>query len=304
MCGIVGMARSKERVNLALIETMRDTMTHRGPDDRGSWSSDDGRVGFGHRRLSIIDLSPKGHQPMRSRDGNVCITFNGEIYNFLELRADLQRLGYTFDSESDTEVLLAAYAEWGTDALARLNGMFAFAMYDSLRKRLFVARDRAGEKPLFYRHADGGFAFASELKALMADPALQRRTVKAIGRHGRRRFAMHGYTRNHHASAKKRHGRRHSGGKEFLALEVARRAHNVLRSPLERRVASQHDTDILMMCDGVGNVPQCARTHQVIVPHEDDVIAQRACNNFADVAVEADVFAVFEIANFLRSRTV
>ena len=175
MCGIVGMARSKERVNLALIETMRDTMTHRGPDDRGSWSSDDGRVGFGHRRLSIIDLSPKGHQPMRSRDGNVCITFNGEIYNFLELRADLQRLGYTFDSESDTEVLLAAYAEWGTDALARLNGMFAFAMYDSLRKRLFVARDRAGEKPLFYRHADGGFAFASELKALMADPALQRR---------------------------------------------------------------------------------------------------------------------------------
>jgi len=175
MCGIVGIAKARERVELALIETMRDTMTHRGPDDRGSWSSPEGRVAFGHRRLSIIDLSPKGHQPMLSRDGNLCITFNGEIFNYLDLREELRRLGHTFDSESDTEVLLAAYAEWGTESLKRLNGQFAFAMYDDARKRLLVARDRAGEKPLFYRHQNGTFAFASELKALMADPSMPRR---------------------------------------------------------------------------------------------------------------------------------
>jgi asparagine synthase (glutamine-hydrolysing) len=175
MCGIVGIAKARERVEIALVETMRDTMTHRGPDDRGSWSSQDGRVAFGHRRLSIIDLSPKGHQPMLSRNGNLCITFNGEIFNYLDLRDELRRLGYTFDSESDTEVILAAYEEWGTESLRRLNGQFAFAMYDDARKRLFVARDRAGEKPLFYRHQNGTFAFASELKALMADPSLQRR---------------------------------------------------------------------------------------------------------------------------------
>jgi asparagine synthase (glutamine-hydrolysing) len=175
MCGIVGMAKARERVELALVETMRDTMTHRGPDDRGAWLSDDGRVGFGHRRLAIIDLSPKGHQPMLSRFGNACLTFNGEIYNYLDLRAELQRRGYAFDSESDTEVLLAAYAEWDTDCLRRLNGMFAFAIHDSAKKRLFVARDRAGEKPMFYRHANATFAFASELKALMADPSMPRR---------------------------------------------------------------------------------------------------------------------------------
>jgi len=175
MCGIVGIAKARERADLALVESMRDTMTHRGPDDRGSWSSPDGRVAFGHRRLAIIDLSPKGHQPMLSRDGKVCITFNGEIFNYLDLRDELRRLGHSFDSESDTEVLIEAYAEWGAEALKHLNGQFAFAMYDDARKRLFVARDRAGEKPMFYRHQNGTFAFASELKALMADPSLQRR---------------------------------------------------------------------------------------------------------------------------------
>jgi asparagine synthase (glutamine-hydrolysing) len=175
MCGIVGMAKRREGVELSLVERMRDSMTHRGPDDAGSWRSDDGRVAFGHRRLAIIDLSPKGHQPMRSRDGSVWLTFNGEIYNYLELRDDLRALGHVFDSESDTEVLLAAYDQWGADCLGRLNGMFAFAMYDTARKRVFAARDRAGEKPLFYRSDDSGFAFASELKALMANPAMPRR---------------------------------------------------------------------------------------------------------------------------------
>jgi asparagine synthase (glutamine-hydrolysing) len=175
MCGIVGKADSKGIVDASLIERMRDTMTHRGPDDCGIWSSLDGRVAFGHRRLSILDLSVRGHQPMRSTDGVSCITFNGEIYNYVELRAELQRLGHSFQSETDTEVVLAAYSEWGTESLKRLNGMFVFAIFDGDRKRLFLARDRAGEKPLFYRHIDRTFTFGSELKALMADRALPRR---------------------------------------------------------------------------------------------------------------------------------
>lgn len=175
MCGIVGMVKTRERADLALVEKMRDTMTHRGPDDRGAWLSPDGRVAFGHRRLSIIDLSPKGHQPMLSRDGNVSIIFNGEIFNYLDLRAELQRRGHSFESESDTEVLIAAYMEWGLDCLEHLNGQFAFGMFDAAQKRVFLARDRAGEKPLFYRHESGTFAFASELKALMADATMSRR---------------------------------------------------------------------------------------------------------------------------------
>ncbi len=150
-------------------------MTHRGPDDIGEWWSADGCVGLGHRRLAIIDLSPAGHQPMQDASGELCIVFNGEIYNFADLRAELAAKGHAFRSHSDTEVILAAYREWGTDCLSRLNGMFAFALYDSRERRLFMARDRAGEKPLFYALADGILRFASELKGLLADPALPRR---------------------------------------------------------------------------------------------------------------------------------
>jgi len=150
-------------------------MTHRGPDDVGEWWSADGRVGLAQRRLAIIDLSPGGHQPMRAEARDLTIVFNGEIYNFRELRTELEGLGHSFRSQSDTEVLLAAYVEWGRDCLARLNGMFAIALYDGARDVLFLARDRAGEKPLFYHHRDGALHFASELKALFANPALQRR---------------------------------------------------------------------------------------------------------------------------------
>ena len=149
-------------------------MQHRGPDDDGQWWSDDGRVGFGHRRLSIVDLSAAGHQPMHMPDAGLSIMFNGEIYNFQELRRTLEQLGYAFRSHSDTEVLLAAYAEWGTDCLARLNGMFAFALFDARNNLVFLARDRAGEKPLFYRHDGDTLYFASELKALMANADLPR----------------------------------------------------------------------------------------------------------------------------------
>ncbi len=150
-------------------------MIHRGPDDAGEWWSEDGQVGLGHRRLSILDLSPLGHQPMRDEVRRLSIVFNGEIYNHRELRKELTAQGYAFRSHSDTEVLLAAYSAWGFDCLARLNGMFAFALYDAPKRVLFLARDRAGEKPLFYHLADGALQFASELKALLAKPAAPRR---------------------------------------------------------------------------------------------------------------------------------
>jgi asparagine synthase (glutamine-hydrolysing) len=150
-------------------------LIHRGPDDAGEWWSEDGRVGLAHRRLSILDLSPLGHQPMHLTDRGLSIVFNGEIYNHAELRKELQCRGHKFRSHCDTEVLLAAYAQWGADCLARLNGMFAFALYDALEGRLLLARDRAGEKPLFYRLQGQTLVFASELKALLAQPHMPRR---------------------------------------------------------------------------------------------------------------------------------
>ncbi len=149
-------------------------MKHRGPDDAGEWWSDDGCVGFGHRRLAIIDLSASGHQPMQDVTGDLTIVFNGEIYNFRDLKGELSGKGHPFRSQSDTEVILAAYREWGTECVTRLNGMFAFAIYDKRSRELFLARDRAGEKPLFYTDSFGVVRFASELKGLMKDSSLRR----------------------------------------------------------------------------------------------------------------------------------
>ncbi len=177
MCGIVGAGGTVSLQNRHWLASGRDAMTHRGPDDSGEWWSLDGRVGLAQRRLSIIDLSPAGHQPMHDASGVLSLVFNGEIYNFEELRDELIAKGHVFRSHSDTEVILMAYREWGTACLGRLNGMFAFALYDARQNSLFLARDRAGEKPLFYYQAGGELRFASELKALLADPALPRRTA-------------------------------------------------------------------------------------------------------------------------------
>jgi asparagine synthase (glutamine-hydrolysing) len=174
MCGIVGVYDLSGPVDVELIARMRDTLAHRGPDDQGLWRSPDGSVGLGHRRLAIIDLSPGGHQPMADGSGDCHVVFNGEIYNYQELREELCRAGHRFRSSSDTEVLIEAYRAWGTNCLERFNGMFAFALYDERRRLLFLARDRAGEKPLFFRHANRQFAFGSELKALFADPGCPR----------------------------------------------------------------------------------------------------------------------------------
>ncbi len=167
MCGIAGIAGLRT-VNPAAVQGMTDLMVHRGPDGEGQWSSDDGNVCLGHRRLAIIDISDNGAQPMRSGDGALAITYNGEIYNYRELKAELQAEGIAFATDSDTEVLLNAYAHWGDAALSRLNGMFAFAIYDARRNVLFCARDRFGEKPFLYAAGEGFFAFASEYKALLS----------------------------------------------------------------------------------------------------------------------------------------
>ncbi|MGI8402150.1 MAG: asparagine synthase (glutamine-hydrolyzing) [Gemmatimonadaceae bacterium] len=157
-----------------MLTLQRGTLRHRGPDASGEWRSSDRRVALGHQRLSIIDLSEAGAQPMSAAEGRFHIVLNGEIYNYRELRRTLEDKGHHFRSASDTEVLLEAYREWGTDCLTRLNGMFAFAIYDIRSRVLFIARDRAGEKPLFYHRAGGRLVFASELKALMSIPSFSR----------------------------------------------------------------------------------------------------------------------------------
>jgi asparagine synthase (glutamine-hydrolysing) len=154
---------------------MRDALIHRGPDDEGVWIDASGRIGLAHRRLSIIDLSAAGQQPMSDESGSLVLTFNGEIYNFRQLRAELVEKGYRFKSQTDTEVVLYAYAEWGVGAIARLNGMFAFALYDRDKGQMIMARDRFGEKPLYYSLKGGTCRFASELKGLAVEGGLSLR---------------------------------------------------------------------------------------------------------------------------------
>jgi asparagine synthase (glutamine-hydrolysing) len=162
-------------VSVDLLTGMRDAIAHRGPDAAGIWSAPDGAVVLGHQRLSIIDLSPTGAQPMHNAVRSRVVVFNGEIYNHDELRQELAPSGVRFVGRSDTEVLLAAYDAWGEQCVERLRGMFAFAIYDQARNVLFMARDRAGEKPLYWARHRGGLVFASELKALLADPQFPRR---------------------------------------------------------------------------------------------------------------------------------
>ena len=174
MCGIVGVAFKE--VDPALIEKMTNQMKLRGPDASGTWRSGDGAVALGHRRLSIIDLTDSGSQPMQDGSGRWCVSFNGEIYNFLELKEELESHDFTFRGTSDTEVVVNAFAHWGMEGtLQKLNGMFALAAWDSRDKKLYLARDRFGEKPLYYGNFDGAFVFASELKAVFPYPSFNKR---------------------------------------------------------------------------------------------------------------------------------
>lgn len=170
LCGIVGVVDFRRRISAALLSNMRGLLAHRGPDDDGSYTDAEGAVALGHRRLAILDLSSRGHQPMSTPDGRLTIVFNGEIYNYLELRDELRGYGIEFQTSSDTEVLLRGYETWGVGILDRILGMFAFAIWDRQDQSLMVARDRVGKKPLIY-FCDGAMvAFASELKALLALP--------------------------------------------------------------------------------------------------------------------------------------
>jgi len=174
MCGICGTFAYgwPGGDDAGTIVRMRDTMRHRGPDDAGVQVVGGGRVALGHRRLSIVDLSPAGHQPMSNEDGSVWIVFNGEIYNHAELRPALEAAGHRYRSRSDTESLVHLYEERGLDMLRHIRGMFAFAIWDERLRRLFLARDRVGIKPLYFSQQDGRFLFASEIKAILAHPSI------------------------------------------------------------------------------------------------------------------------------------
>src|SRR4051794_37213837 len=177
MCGIAGLFSSR-RVDPSLVRRMIAPLAHRGPDDQGVWSDPESGIGLGHRRLSIIDLSPLGHQPMESSDGRWVLSYNGEIYNHAELRAELDSAaggnGRGWRGHSDTETLLEGIATWGFEAtLKKCVGMFAIALWDKRRRELHLARDRFGEKPLYYGWAGGDLVFASELKALREHPRFE-----------------------------------------------------------------------------------------------------------------------------------
>ena len=169
MCGITGIYNlNGEPVSTTVLKKMTDVISHRGPDGEGFWA--DGNIGFGHRRLAIIDLSPLGSQPMQTDDGNFIITYNGEVYNYLNIRIGLESKGYKFHSKTDTEVVLKAFQEYGPECVNMFNGMFAFAIWDCSKKRLFLARDRYGIKPLYYFYNESIFLFSSEIKSLLKYP--------------------------------------------------------------------------------------------------------------------------------------
>ena len=173
ICGVFNYGNSAQTFDEALLIKMSDTITHRGPDDAGTFISPDQRVGFGFRRLSIVDLSPAAHQPMFSQDGSIAIVFNGEIYNHQVLRKEFEAKGYRYKSRSDTESIINAYQEYGLDFVHKLLGMFALAIWDEKKQQLVLARDRIGIKPLYYTFSGGNFIFGSEIKAILQHPSVR-----------------------------------------------------------------------------------------------------------------------------------
>jgi asparagine synthase (glutamine-hydrolysing) len=174
ICGILNYGNSVDTFDESFLVKMSDSIAHRGPDDSGTFISSDRKVGFGFRRLSIVDLSPAGHQPMITPDGSVVLMMNGEIYNHLVLRKQLESKGYRYRSRSDTETVLYAYQEYGLGFVDKLLGMFAIAIWDINNRRLVLARDRIGIKPLYYTFAGGNFLFGSEIKAILQHPSVHR----------------------------------------------------------------------------------------------------------------------------------
>jgi asparagine synthase (glutamine-hydrolysing) len=191
MCGITGFVY-KDFVTLNVLQEMRDSIAYRGPDDKGEFLNaynNDYQIGLAHRRLSIQDLSPLGHQPMFSDDHNIVVVYNGEVYNFKKIRKELETIGFTFKSHSDTEVIIKAYQAFGIEFIDRLNGMFAIALYDQTTHDFYLIRDRLGVKPLYYTRSPKGIIFGSELKPLMLHPDFN----KTINNHALSLFLYHGY---------------------------------------------------------------------------------------------------------------
>ena len=189
MCGIAGELSFGSKVDPLVLKKMTDALFHRGPDDGGLFC--DGQIGLGHRRLSIIDLSANGHQPMWTQDLSLAIIFNGEVYNYREIRPELEAQGYCFSGGSDTEVVLNAIHCWGLEpAIKRFIGMFAFATWDTTKKELFLVRDRLGVKPLYYQKTPERLIFGSELKALYANPEFR----YDLSRRGLEEYFCFGYT--------------------------------------------------------------------------------------------------------------
>jgi asparagine synthase (glutamine-hydrolysing) len=197
VCGIAGIWDPSGKLDAtASAKQMLDAIVHRGPDGEGLWRHDDLNLVLGHRRLAIVDLSETGRQPMQSAGQRFTVTFNGEIYNFLKLRRELEGRGVLFRGQSDTEVLLAAFEVWGVrEAVDRCIGMFALAVWDANRRSLTLVRDRFGEKPLYYSLDGGRLVFASELKAMMALPSFERK----IDRRVLRLFLRHNYVPSPHS---------------------------------------------------------------------------------------------------------
>lgn len=195
MCGIAGvLSRRGAPVAAPLVAAMTQQLAHRGPDGQGVWTC--GPIGFGHRRLAIIDLTGGANQPMHSAGGDVTLVFNGEIYNFQELRRQLEAKGFVFRTKSDTEVIIAAWQAWGTAAVSRLDGMFAFALWDEKERTLLLARDRTGKKPLFVYEDDHRLLFGSEIKAILAHPDVDR----SLNPEAVPQFLSHGYVPSPHTS--------------------------------------------------------------------------------------------------------
>ncbi|MBM3887034.1 asparagine synthase (glutamine-hydrolyzing), partial [Candidatus Dependentiae bacterium] len=183
MCGFAGFCRleaNANEVNTQLLQSMAEKIAHRGPDDQGIWLDKQHGVGLANRRLAIIDLSPTGHMPMHDQSGSLIISYNGEIYNYCELRSELESLGYVFHSDSDTETILHGYRAWGISVLEKLDGFFAFALFDRRANELFLVRDRVGIKPLYFTMQGGFLSFASEIKALWELPWM-RQDISAQG---------------------------------------------------------------------------------------------------------------------------
>ena len=190
MCGITGIfdVRGQRSIDRGTLEAMTRSQAHRGPDDSGLHLEPG--LGLGHRRLAILDLSAAGHQPMASDDGKLITVYNGEIYNFMQIRTELEALGHRFRTSCDTEVVLKAWEQWGSTAVERFRGMFALAIWEREQQKLTLVRDRLGIKPLYYAHLSNGMLlFGSELRALRAHPGFR----DAIDRGALGRYLQHGY---------------------------------------------------------------------------------------------------------------